>query len=143
MASTRHMCRRGRWGYLTPEEAGRLLDALEGHEYELPVLVGLYCGLRPTEYLALRWRDLDLKRAELRVMQNVHEVRKDRATEHMGEKVRGFRFGQTKTHRSKRLVSMPRELVDCLLVWKSAQASRRLALGEAWVNLDLVFTDDV
>src|SRR5207253_9786347 len=104
-------------------------EVLDGHEYELPILVGLYCGLRPTEYLALRWRDLDLRRAELRVMQNVHEVRKVRVTEHMGEKVRGFRFAQTKTHRSKRPVSMPHEVVECLLVWKSAQASQRLALG--------------
>jgi integrase len=129
--------------FLTPEESARLVEVLGGHEYELPILVGLYCGLRPTEYLALRWRDLDLGRAELRVMQNVHEVRKDRVTEHMGERVRGFRFAQTKTHRSKRPVSVPREVVECLGAWQASQAGKRAAFAEAWVNLDLVFTDDV
>jgi hypothetical protein len=59
----------------------------------------------------LRWRDLDLDRGELRVMQNVHDIRKDRVTEHMGYRIPGFRFGPPKTHRSKRPVSMPIELM--------------------------------
>src|SRR5207249_6498339 len=37
--------------FLTAEESERLVDGLIGHEYELPILVGLYCGLRPAEYL--------------------------------------------------------------------------------------------
>src|SRR5437588_10779130 len=123
MASTRHMCRRGRWGYLTPEEAGRLLDALEGHEYELPILVGLYCGLRPSEYLALRWRDVEpLDAGDLRVVQKVLRVRNDVVTEHMGQEVRGFRFGPAKTHRSKRQVSMPQFLVELVRAWKGRHA---------------------
>ena len=116
-------------GYLTPAEAARLVDCLEGTEYELPILVGLFCGLRPTEYLALRWRDLDLERGELRVMQNVHDIRKDRVTEHMGQQVRGFRFGPTKTHRSRRPVSMPEELVQRLRLWRSVQSAHRAQGG--------------
>ncbi|MBJ7598298.1 site-specific integrase [Candidatus Nephthysia bennettiae] len=104
-------------------------------------LVGLYCGLRPTEYLALRWRDVDLERGELRIVQNVHRVRNDRVTEHMGRKVAGFRFGPTKTHRSRRPVAVPAELVACLAAWKPVQAARRLRVGPAWADLDLVFTD--
>ena len=130
-------------GYLTPAEAARLVDALDGTEYELPTPVGLFCGLRPTEYLALRWRDLDLERGEPRVMQNVHDLRKDRVTEHMGQQVRGFRFGPTKTHRSRRPVSMPEELVQRLRLWRSVQSAHRLKVGEVWVDLDLVFTNAV
>jgi hypothetical protein len=92
--------------------------------------------------LALRWRDLDLERAELRVMQNVHDVRKDRVTRHMDELVPGFRFGPPKTHRSRRPVSMPVELVPPLLAWRSMQAKKQLAAGDAWVPLDLVFTKE-
>lgn len=43
--------------FLTAEESERLVAALIDTEYELPILVGLYRGLRPTEYLAMRWRD--------------------------------------------------------------------------------------
>jgi integrase len=55
--------------FLTADESERLVTALVGLDYELPILVGLYCGLRPTEYLALRWRDVDLDAGELRVTQ--------------------------------------------------------------------------
>jgi integrase len=46
--------------FLTADESERLVAGLVGQDYELPILVALYCGLRPTEYLALRWRDVDL-----------------------------------------------------------------------------------
>ena len=56
-----------------------------GHEpLRLLGRLGPYCGLRPTEYLALRWRDVDLDGGVLRVMQN---IRQDGATDHMGQKV--------------------------------------------------------
>lgn len=125
---------------LTPEEAKRLIDTLRGRAYELPMLVGLMGGLRPTEYLALRWRDLDLDRGELRVRQNVHRVNNDRVTEHMGVRLPGFRFGPPKTHRSKRPVSLPIELCAVLRLWRAAQSEARLK-AEQWYDLDLVFTD--
>jgi integrase len=128
---------------LLPEEGGRLIEAVHGTEFELPILVGLYCGLRPTEYLALRWRDVDLERGELRIVQNVHRVRNDRLTRHMGQEVSGFRFGPTKTHRSRRPVAVPSELMACLALWKPAQTEERLRAGPAWLDLDLVFTDPV
>ena len=127
---------------LTPEEAKRLMAVLRGSEFEVPILMGLFCGLRPTEYLALRWQDVDLERRELRVRQNVHRVKADRVTEHMGVSVQGFRFGPPKTHRSKRPVTMPAELATGLRVWRSAQAAARLR-ASAWAELDLVFTDAV
>lgn len=125
---------------LTPEEAKRLIEVLRGRPYEVPMLVGLLGGLRPTEYLALRWRDLDLDRAELRVRQNVHWVRIDRVTEHMGIEVPGFRFGPPKTHRSRRPVSLLMEFTGVLRLWRKAQAEARLKAA-TWYDLDLVFTD--
>ncbi len=98
-------------GFLTAAEAERLVAALAGDEYELPILVGLYRGLRPAEYLALRWRDLDLERGELRVVRSVQRVRRDQVSEHLGRRVEGFRFGPTKTHRLRRPVAMPPVLV--------------------------------
>lgn len=93
-----------------------------GDRVRAPDPGGLFCGLRPTEYLGLRWRDLDLER---------------------GQQVRGFRFGPTKTHRSRRPVSMPEELVQRLRLWRSVQSAHRLHVGEVWVDLDLVFTNAV
>jgi len=106
-----------------------------------PILVGLYCGLRPAEYRALRWRDLDLERGELRVVQSVQRVRRDQVSEHLGRRVEGFRFGPTKTHRSRRPVAMPPVLVELLRDWRLRQAAERERAGAAWTDLDLVFTD--
>jgi integrase len=128
--------------FLTDEESERLVESLIEHEYELPILVGLYCGLRPSEYLALRWRDVEpLEAGDLRVVQKVLRVLNDVVTEHKGQEVRGFRFGPAKTHRSKRPVSMPPFLVELLRAWKGRQAGERLRAGEAWTDLELVFTN--
>jgi hypothetical protein len=42
---------------LTAEESERLVEALIGKEYELPILFGLYCAIRPAEYCGLSWRN--------------------------------------------------------------------------------------
>jgi integrase len=127
--------------FLTADESEQLVAALIGQEYELPILVGLYCGLRPTEYLALHWRDVDLKAGVLRVTQNVHRIRQDEVTDHMGQQVSGFRFGPAKTHRSKRPVSMPAVVVELLRVHRAQQVEAREQAGAVWADLDLVFTD--
>jgi integrase len=128
-------------GFLVPEEAVRLLDVIRGSEFELPILVGLYGGLRPSEYLALRWADLDGTNGELRVTQTVSRVRNDRVTEWDGVEVEGFTFGPTKTHRSMRPVAIPEELVALLLAWRPVQAEVRLQCGPTWLDLGLIFTD--
>jgi integrase len=74
--------------FLTADQSDALVTALMDPEHELPILVGLYCGLRPTEYLALQWRDLD--GGGLRVMQTLHRVRAQRETTHKGQPVVGF-----------------------------------------------------
>ena len=127
--------------FLTADESEQLVAALIGQEYELPILVGLYCGLRPTEYLALRWRDVDLDAGVLRVTQNVHRIRQDEVTDHMGQQVAGFRFGPAKTHRSKRPVSMPAVVVELLRAHREQQVAAREQAGAVWADLGLVFTD--
>jgi integrase len=128
-------------GFLLPDEAARLMDVIGGSEYELPILVGLFGGLRPSEYLALPWAHFDRERRELRVVQAVHRVKNDRVTEWADVKIAGFRFAPTKTHRSMRPVAIPEELTTMLLEWKPLQAELRLLAGSAWHDLGLIFTD--
>lgn len=47
--------------YYTPQQLARLLDAVKGHSLELPVSLACYLGLRRSEILGLRWRDIDLQ----------------------------------------------------------------------------------
>jgi integrase len=117
---------------LTPEQARLLLHALRGRPHELPLRVALFCGLRLSELLALRWCDVDGDHGRLLVRQALDLPAADGTP----------RFKETKTHRADRPLSLPAQLVDELREHRSRQVQRRLA-APTWADLDLVFTNDV
>ena len=47
--------------YYTPAHLSRLLKKVQGHPLELPVKLACHLGLRRSEVLGLRWRDVDLQ----------------------------------------------------------------------------------
>lgn len=53
--------------YYTPARLNRLLREVEGHPLELPVKLACHLGLRRSEVLGLRWRDVDLQTGLLSV----------------------------------------------------------------------------
>jgi integrase len=116
---------------VSPEQARALLRALRGTPHELSLRLALLCGLRLSELLALRWRDIDLDRGTLTVRQALDLPTADGTP----------RFKETKTYRSERPVSLPMQLVDELRVHRARQLERRLA-APAWSDLDLVFTNE-
>ncbi len=76
-------------------------------------MVVLNLGLRQSEALDLRWRDVDLKAAELTV--------------------RG-----TKTEASRRVVPMPPSVVEAIRRHRARQLSERVA-SSYWHDAELVF----
>lgn len=82
---------------LQPEEARKLLEALDAHPSPLALALRLMlaCGLRRGEVLALRWEDVDLERGRLHVR---------RAWTRVG--TRGV-FTEPKTPTSLRTVPIP------------------------------------
>jgi integrase len=56
---------------LTPQQAGALLAAARGHDFEQLFIVMLASGLRIGEALGLRWQDVDLDRRRLQVHQQL------------------------------------------------------------------------
>jgi integrase len=117
--------------YLTPAEAGRLLEAAkEDRLYALLVLL-LGSGLRRGEALALHWRDVDLTAGHLWVKWSLARV--------------GGRllFSQPKTEKSRRFVSLPEPVIETLRRHRVGQASERLAASvwHPWPDHDdLVFS---
>ncbi len=53
--------------YYTPANLGLLLQAVKGHPLEVPVQLACSLGLRRSEILGLRWRDVDLRAGLLSV----------------------------------------------------------------------------
>ena len=103
-----------------------ILEAASGTRMEAPIGIAIATGMRRGEVLGLRWPDIDeaVTYAQVsRTLQNTTE---------------GLVFEQPKTRRSRRKVVLPAFLKPYLERQKADQALRREALGEAWVNEDVV-----
>lgn len=111
---------------LSRDEARALLAAAHGDRLEALYTVGIALGLRQGEALALRWDDVDLEEATLRVKRTVQRIR--------GELV----YGEPKSARSRRALSLPAASVEALKAHRRRQLAERLAAFE-WEDNDLVF----
>ena len=81
-----------------------------------PVLLAAMCGLRRGEIAALRWRNVDLDKATLSVVQSAEQTRA------------GVRYTEPKRGRSRN-VSLSANVVDELRSWRVQQAEEMLRLG--------------
>jgi integrase len=112
----------------TPEQTRAILAAAAS-VYEIPVLLAATTGMRRGEILGLQWSSVDLENGRIRVAQTLQKV--------TGE----VRFVAPKTDKSRRSVSLPASTVERLRRHRVEQAERRLLMGAAWRDLDLVVDD--
>jgi integrase len=113
----------------SPEEAGRFLKAAKEDEQGIIFAFALATGMRPEEYLALKWStDMDLEKG-VAVVQRALVRRKGG----------GWYFDEPKTSRSRRTVPLPVSLVQALITHRRKQAEARFKAGGAYQNNDLVF----
>jgi integrase len=104
----------------------RVLDTARGTRLYVPLALAASTGLRRGELLALRWRDVDLETGSVRVVASLQRVGADLV------------FLPPKTDRARRTVGLPPAAIALLRRHRKDQAGRRLLLGEAWADLDLV-----
>jgi integrase len=110
---------------LDDAQLAALLAHLRGGPLYVPVLIAACTGLRRGELLALRWCDIDLDKATLRVAQVLESV---------GQ---GLRFKAPKTERSRRTIALPASAVTELRAHRKEQWEHCLKLGVG--RFDLVF----
>jgi integrase len=101
---------------LTVEQSGHLLDSLRHMHIYWPVLLALTTGMRRGEILALHWKNVELDRGTLRVMESLEQTKA------------GIRFKAPKTDRA-RAITLPAFAVDELRRLKREQAETLLRLG--------------
>jgi integrase len=101
---------------LTPEQSAQLLEGIKHTRTYWPVLVALATGMRRGEVLATRWKNVDLDRGTLRVVQSLEQTKK------------GLRFKDTKTSKVRAIV-LPAYAIEELRRLKRQQAEELLALG--------------
>ena len=100
---------------LTVEQSAHLLESIkDAHIW--PVLLALTTGMHRGEILALRWKNVELDRGTLRVMESLEQTKA------------GLRFKAPKTDRT-RAITLPAFVIDELRHLKRVQAETLLRLG--------------
>ena len=93
---------RRRMGVLSVEQARTFMKAITRHPYEACFALAMTTGMRPSEYLALTWNDLDLDHGTASISRTL-EWRKG-----------GWRFADTKRSGSRRVVKLQAWVVALL-----------------------------
>src|ERR1700733_13348218 len=119
----REQCRE--MSVLTTEQARSFLRTASHSPQGCLFAVALTTGMRPSEYLALCWRDIDWDRGTISVVRTLHK--------NEGHWI----FADTKRARSRRVVKLQRWVLDLLRKLK-AGADERAACGSIFA--ELIFT---
>src|SRR6202040_3460651 len=98
------------------EQSALLLDAVRHSHVYWPVLIALATGARRGETLALRWKNVDLDRGTVRIVESLEQTRS------------GLRFKAPKTEKA-RAISLPAFAVNELRRLKLEQAEDLLKVG--------------
>jgi integrase len=101
---------------LDADGAAALIEAARPRSMFMPVLLGVMCGLRRGEQAALKWGNVDLDAAQLRIVASAEQTSQ------------GVRLKPPKSGRS-RVVAIPAFVVEELRQFRVKQAQELLRLG--------------
>lgn len=105
---------------LSPDEARKFIEVCQKHSHGIIFEFALETGLRPQEYLALRWSDLDLEKPEVSVTRALVYDRKGG----------GFYFKEPKTNRSRRSVPVSPKMAEKLKIHRENQKDYLLEVAD-------------
>lgn len=103
---------------LDEQQVRDVLTKLKGRSLYRVAALGLATGMRRGELCALRWKDVELDAALLRVEQSLEQTR-----------TAGLRFKGPKTRYGKRAIALPASIVTELRAHRREQQEERLKLG--------------
>jgi integrase len=104
---------------------------LQGSALLVPALLGILCGMRLGEILALRWNRLDLDGKVIQVREAIEQTQ-----------AHGIRFKPPKSRAGHRDITLPDDVVSALRDCRQAQREIRMQLGAGRMKDDaLLFAD--
>lgn len=113
---------------LSPDSAARFLAEATRDHLGVLFAFALATGLRPSEFMGLQWKDIELGTGIVTVCRTL--VRR---------KGGGWYYGEPKTPRSRRNIPLPVSMLRALITHKRQQAETRMKAGAEYQNNDLVF----
>jgi integrase len=118
--------------YFTPEETAKFLNAAKDDKFFSAFYLAIETGMRPEEYLGLRWKDIDFENKALSVRRAL-----------VVKKGGGFIFTEPKTKKSRRSIPLSNTAIKILKEYRRNQLEERMKLGADYQNLDLVFASEI
>jgi integrase len=118
---------------LTPEEAAAFLEAVRSDRLAALFDLALTSGMRPEEYLGLKWTDIDWQAGTVTVQRALIWPRSG--------KHGNWRFDEPKTSSSRRTIPLPPSTLRALKEHHRRQAEERLRVGAKWNDHGLIFTN--
>jgi integrase len=112
---------------LSAEESREFISACDAMPHGLVFEFALLTGMRPEEFLAVKWEDLDVQRRSVKVRRAL--VRHNRT----------WSFNEPKTSRSRRTIGLPEPLVKKLVIHKQKQSFAQQRAKNLWQGHDLIF----
>ena len=111
--------------------------ALEEPRLGVLFVFALLTGMRPGEYLGLRWSDFNEDFRKVTIQRTLVRTRK------VTEETKAWRFEAPKTKRSRRTLALDTVLVKHLKRHRAHQNSEKLLAGEAYDDFGLVFANEL
>jgi integrase len=113
------------WG---EDEINKFLERAKDSPYYALFYVALFTGMRRSELLGLKWADVDFVMSQLYVCRGLHQLKNG-----------SFIFAETKSAKSRRIISLPPSAILLLKEYREKQVVERLMLGQSISDDDLVF----
>lgn len=115
-------------------QARRLLKTAQDMEDKLYALyyLAIHTGMREAELIGLKWEDIDWNLATLQVKRQVRHF-----------KGSSYAFLKPKSKSGIRTIALGTEALNILRKHKEEQVTFANAVGDDWINLDLVFASGV
>lgn len=114
-------------------ELAGFLSHVESHRLYAAWAVLCSTGMRRSELLGLRWRSVDFEAGTAAITDTVV----------MANSRPKLRLGETKSRGSRRVIALDVATIAVLREHKVRQSTERLRAGEAWEELDLVFSTEL
>lgn len=125
---------------LTVKEQKQFINALEGDRLRALYLLAIGTGIREGELLALRWENVNLESGTISIVETLTRIKDYNAD---AKKKTKLVVQEPKTKASIRNVPIPDSVLAEIKNHRKQQLQERLKAGEAYIDNDLVFCNEV
>ena len=109
------------------------MEAVKGHPFELVYLVTLFTGMRQGETLGLAWDCIDFDQGTISIRRQLQQAT---------DGTREYRLLTPKNGKGRTITPAP-FVMELLQTQRRRQAEWKLAIGSAWEDSGLVFTNEM